>query len=88
MSLELWIVKYQTIPVWYRKGAMLKSRPEDRLSSLRYFVVFLSPSRHVPIYNFELCHDRLLPFPLQFFSLIITTPESFFVWVIDSVIKY
>jgi hypothetical protein len=42
----------------------LKSRPEDRLSWLRVFVLFLSNARQTPGQHFNLGHDRFLPCPL------------------------
>jgi hypothetical protein len=40
--------------------------PRDRLSSLTFLVVSLSPSRQIPDRTLKLAHDRFLPHPFQF----------------------
>jgi hypothetical protein len=53
-------------PVSCSGGTRLKYRPGDRLSRLKFFVVFLSPSSQIPGDDFKLGHDRILPHPFQF----------------------
>jgi hypothetical protein len=45
----------------YSVSPGFKSRPEDRLPSLRDFVVFLNYSQQIPGQHLKLGHDRFLP---------------------------
>jgi hypothetical protein len=53
-------------PASYSGGPGFKRRPGDRLSWLRVFVVFLSPSRPTRESALKLGHDRFLPKPFQY----------------------
>jgi hypothetical protein len=44
----------------HSEGARLESHLGYRLSSFRIFVVFLSLSKKMPVYNFNIGKDRLL----------------------------
>jgi hypothetical protein len=54
------------IPASYSGGPGFKSRPGDRLSWLRYFVVFLSSSKQMQGSTSKLGYDHFLPHPFQF----------------------
>jgi hypothetical protein len=54
------------IPASYSGGPGFKSRPGDRLSWVRTFVVLRRPSRQIPGEYLKLSHDHFLPHPFQF----------------------
>jgi hypothetical protein len=58
-----WVV---SIPALYSGSPGFKSRPKDRTSWLRIFVIFLSFSRIIPRYYLKLGHDRFFAHPFQF----------------------
>jgi hypothetical protein len=51
-------------PASYSEGPRLKSRRSGRLSWLKFFVVFISPSKEIPLQYLKLGHDRFLPYSL------------------------
>jgi hypothetical protein len=63
----------------YSGGSSLKNRPVDLLSWLKFFVVFLSPSRQMPEGHLKI---RLRPLPSKSFSI----PHSLISFSFDSII--
>jgi hypothetical protein len=49
-------------------GPGFKFRPGDLLSWLRFFVVFLSLSGKMPVWEFKSTHKPFLPYPVQFIN--------------------
>jgi hypothetical protein len=64
-----------------------KSRPEDLLSGLSPFVVFLSPSMEMLGYYLKLGHDCLLPHHFQFIIHLSSFHRRYIVWATESVFK-
>jgi hypothetical protein len=54
------------IPASYSGGSVFKSRSGDRISLLRFFVVFLSPPAECRDSAQKLSHDRCPPNPFRF----------------------
>jgi hypothetical protein len=88
---KCWIVKNVTehrgemvnTPTLYSGDPEFKYRPWDRLSLLRVFVVFLSPSTQMPWYYLNLGHDRFLTHPFKFISHLLAFNRQNTVWVTE-----
>jgi hypothetical protein len=71
----------------YLEGPLFQSQAEHRLFSRRFFVLPLSPLRHIMGWYLKLGRDRFLPDPLQF---IVRNPtvRGYAVFTTDSVRKW
>lgn len=66
--------KMACTPVLNSGGPEFRPWPTDRLSWLRFYIVFLSPSRHILRQRLKLQHDHFLPHPFQ----ILTHSRSYY----------
>jgi hypothetical protein len=74
-------------PAAYSGGPRFKSRPGNRLSWLRFFVVFLSPSRQMPGQYLKLGHDLSLPHPFQLIIHYHPLIQRYIVWDTKSIVE-